>query len=170
MARKFMLNRFFRTVGALAVAIALIVPARAETPSPDAVAAARDLIVTMRLTDQFKAILPTIMDALKPAIVQGRAEVERDYAALGPALTAGFQARMDELTDAMAMVYANNFTVDEIHTMVEFYRTPTGQSLLRKTPGLTQQSLAAGQQFGRSVAEDLRTRIVDELRKKGHSI
>ena len=42
-------------------------------------AAAHDLIVTMRAADYFKAIMPAIMHGLKPAIVQNRPEVERDY-------------------------------------------------------------------------------------------
>ena len=44
-------------------------PARAQTPSPDAMAAAHELIVTMRAVDLFKTIMPAMMQSLKPAIV-----------------------------------------------------------------------------------------------------
>jgi len=35
---------------------------------------------------------------------------------------------------------------------------------------LTKQSLVAGQRFGASVAADLRQKIIEELRKKGHDL
>jgi hypothetical protein len=53
-------------------------PAGAQAPPPDALAAARELIVTMRAADYFKTILPAIVQQLKPAIVQNRPQVERD--------------------------------------------------------------------------------------------
>ena len=53
-------------------------PAGAQSPSPEAMAAARELIVTMRAADYFKTLMPAIMQQLKPAIVQNRPQVERD--------------------------------------------------------------------------------------------
>ena len=62
------------------------VPARAETPSPESIASAKELVVTIKLGEQFTNLMPTIMTTLKPAIVQGRANVERDYDAMIPML------------------------------------------------------------------------------------
>jgi hypothetical protein len=146
-------------------------PARADDqPSPEARAVARELLDTMRFADQFKAIIPTLMAGLKPGIVQGRADVARDYDAMAPMLIKGFEARMGELVDAVTMVYARTFTIDEMRGVIAFYRTPTGTKLLEKNPALTQATMAAGQQFGRSVGEDLQKRMIEELRKKGHNI
>ena len=65
---------------AVCVTICLLAagPAGAQSPSPDTLAAARELIVTMRAADYFKTILPAIVQQLKPAIVQNRPQVERD--------------------------------------------------------------------------------------------
>ena len=89
-------------------------PAAAQTPPPDALAAAKELIVTMRAADQLKNLFPVIMQQLKPAIVQGRPQVEKDYDAIMPALVDGMLARSGELVDLMADVYARNFTAGEI--------------------------------------------------------
>jgi len=43
--------------------------APAQTPSPEALAVARSLISTMKLTDQYKALLPVILLSIKPALV-----------------------------------------------------------------------------------------------------
>ncbi|WP_438279043.1 DUF2059 domain-containing protein [Nitrobacter sp.] len=145
-------------------------PARAETPSPESIAAAKELVATIKLGEQFKSLMPTIMTTLKPAIVQGRANVERDYDAMIPMLLQSFQSRMDELSDAVVQVYASNFTADDLRALIVFYKTPVGQKFLQKTPLLAQQTMAVGQQFGRSVASEIRTRMIEELRKKGHAI
>lgn len=146
-------------------------PARAEDqPSPEAMTLARELVVTVRLADQFKALLPAVLASLKPSLVQGRAEVARDYDAMVPVLTKGFEARLGELIDAVTQIYAKNFTTDEMRTLLAFYRTPTGTKLLDKTPSLTQQTMAAGQAFGRSVGSDLQQQMIEALRKKGHNI
>jgi hypothetical protein len=145
-------------------------PVRAETPSSESIAAAKELVATIKLGEQFTSLMPTIMTTLKPAIVQGRANVERDYDAMIPMLLQSFQSRMDELSDAVVKVYASNFTADDLRTLIVFYKTPVGQKFLQKTPLLAQQTMAVGQQFGRSVASEIRTRMIDELRKKGHAI
>jgi uncharacterized protein len=145
-------------------------PAPAQSPPPDALAAARELLVTMRMADQFKAILPTIMQSMKPVIVQGRPEIERDFDAIVPTLLEGMNARLNELSDLTAAVYANNFSADELRDITAFYRTPTGEKFLQKLPAVTQQSMALGQRFGQAVAADLQSRIVEELRKRGHKI
>jgi hypothetical protein len=143
---------------------------RTETPSSESIAAAKELVATIKLGEQFTSLMPTIMTTLKPAIVQGRANVERDYDAMIPMLLQSFQSRMDELSDAVVKVYASNFTADDLRALIVFYKTPVGQKFLQKTPLLAQQTMAVGQQFGRSVASEIRTRMIDELRKKGHAI
>ena len=92
-----MSNRLFRTAGLFAMALLSVAPARAQSPSPDTLAAAKDLVITMNLAEQFKTLMPMIMKNLKPAIVQGRNDVDRDYEAMAPILLEAFQARMGEL-------------------------------------------------------------------------
>jgi hypothetical protein len=109
-----MSKRVFRIVGLLAILLFALTPVRAQSPASDAEAAARELIVTMKIDDQLKALLPMIMKTMKPAIVQNRADVEREYDALVPILLAGMQARLGELTDAVVAVYASNFSAEEL--------------------------------------------------------
>jgi hypothetical protein len=144
--------------------------AQAQSPSPEAQAAAKELVETMRAIDQMKLIMPMILQQLKPAIAQGRPEVERDYDLALPLVLDAMGVRLGELVDAIAAVYATNFSVDELRQVTGFYRTPVGQKFLEKLPAITQQSLAIGQTFGQQLASDLRERMVEQLRKKGHNI
>jgi hypothetical protein len=142
----------------------------AQTPSPDAMTAARSLVTTMKLTDQYKALLPAILLTLKPALVQDRPEIERDYDAMMPMIEDAFAPYYKAMVDDVAAVYANNFTLSELRDIEAFYRQPAGQKLLEKTPSLTQQSNQVGQDASHRAAEDLRVRLTEALRQKGHKL
>jgi len=159
-------------IGLLLCASPAAAQATAPSPTPpaDAVAAARELVATMNLAAQFRAILPNVMQALKPAIVQDRPEIARDFDAVLPTILDTILARTDEINDIYATIYARNFTAAELRDIAAFYRTETGQKLLAKLPTVTSEGLVAGQKFGQSLAFDLRERMLEALRKKGHNI
>ncbi len=145
-------------------------PAPAQAPSPEALAAARELVTASHAADQIKRVVPLLMQQLRPAIVQGRPEVDRAYDAIAPILLESLNSRFQEFIDLIAPIYANNFTASELHDIAAFYRTPTGQKLMEKLPGVTQQSFAAGQKFGQTLALDVQQRIIDEMKKRGYDI
>jgi hypothetical protein len=160
-----------RTVAGIALLVTLLFPGMASAqPSPDALATARELMVMSRANENLKLLLPTIAQHMKSAIVQGRPQVEKDYDALVPMLLGSFNARLGELIDQIAVIYATNFTVAEMKELIEFYRGPVGQKFLSKGPVIAQQSMTAGQQFGAQIGRELQSRIVEELKKKGHNI
>ncbi|MFY9694795.1 MAG: DUF2059 domain-containing protein [Xanthobacteraceae bacterium] len=135
-------------------------PAQSQTqPSAESLAAARELVQAGHATDNLKKILPTILQNLKAAIVQNRPEVERQYDSMMPLFTQKAQDRLNELTDAIAVIYANNFTVDELHDIAAFYRTPTGQKPIARQAVIAQQSMAMGQQLGRLIAQDVQQEL-----------
>jgi len=165
-----------RTIVTVALLVTLLIPgmasaqAQAQAPAPEALATAQELIAASRASDSAKLLLPSIMQLIKPAIVQGRPQVERDFDVLAPALVEGFKARLSELTDQIAVIYATNFTVAEMKELIAFYRGPTGQKFLAKTPMIVQQSMAAGQKLGAQLGGELQSRMIEELKKKGHNI
>ena len=142
----------------------------AQMPSPDAMTAARSLVTTMKLSDQYKALLPAILLSLKPALTQDRPEIERDYDAMMPMMLDAFTPYYAAMVDGIATVYANNFTVGELREIEAFYRQPVGQKLLEKAQAITQQSMQVGQDASRKAAEDLRARLTEALRQKGHKL
>ena len=152
------------------LAVSLMSAAPAPAQSPETIAAAKDLMAVMRSSDNFKTMMPSIMQALKPAIVQGRPEVDRDFDALVAPLLGAMNSRLDEIIDKVAGIYARNFTAAELREVAAFYRGPTGQKFVQKLPGVMQESLVVGQQFGQQIAGELQQRMIEELRKKGHNI
>jgi hypothetical protein len=99
--------------------------------------------------------LPTLFQSFRAAVVQNRPEVEKQYDAMVPIFNQKAAQRLDELSNAMAAIYARAFTVDELHDITAFYRSATGQKFIQQQQSIVQQSLALGQQFGREVASDV---------------
>lgn len=159
------------TLAAIAMAACLVPSlARAQESSPEALAAGRELIEASRAAEQFKTLLPLIAGQLKPAIVQGRPEVERDYDQVMPLMVELAQRQLAKVTDDMAAIYARNFSVEEMRQITAFYRSPVGQTFLQRFPAVAQQSLAAGQKFGESLVREMQRTMTDELRKRGHKL
>ena len=157
----------------LIVACLLLSPVsalRADPPAADAMEAARSLVTTMKLADQYKALLPAILLSLKPALTQDRPEIERDYETMMPMIADAFTPYYASMVDGIAAIYATNFTAAELRDMEAFYRQPTGQKMLEKMPAISQQALAVGQEIGRKAADDLRQRLTEALRQKGHKL
>jgi uncharacterized protein len=124
----------------------------------------------MKLADQYKALLPAILLGLKPALTQDRPEIERDYETMMPMVADAFEPYYTSMVDGIAAIYATNFTAAELRDIEAFYRQPTGQKMLEKMPVISQQALAVGQEIGRKAADDLKARLTEALRQKGHKL
>ena len=97
-----MRNVIVAVVAALAL-LAADPAARAQTApqataSPEALAAAHELMTVMKPEDRFKAVVLSVMQNLKPAVVQGRPEVEKRYDAMMPVFLESAQKRFNELS------------------------------------------------------------------------
>lgn len=142
--------------------------APAQTPSPEAMTAARSLVTTLGLSDQYKALLPVILLGLKPVLTQERPEMERAFDAVLPKMAEAYAPYYTAMVDAAATVYANNFTVDELREIEAFYGRPAGRKLLEKSQAIAQQSTQVGQETGRKATEALRARLTELLRQTAH--
>jgi uncharacterized protein len=102
--------------------------------------------------------------------VQGRPEIERDYDMMTPTIADAYTPYFNAMVDAAATVYANNFTADELREIEAFYRRPAGQKPLQKSQANTRQIEQIVQDGVRKAGDDLRTRLTDLLRQKGHKM
>lgn len=126
--------------------------------------------MTLRIADQYRALLPQLLLKLRPVVAQGRLEIERDYDAMtapGAGIYSPFFASM---IDQIAALYAANFTVDELRQIEAFYAQPAGQKFLAKSDALTQASAQIGQDVSQKAADELKQRLIEALRQKGHKL
>jgi hypothetical protein len=155
------------------IALSLIFPGRADAqaqPDPEAVAAAKELITALRVTDQFMQALPAILQSLRPVVSQGRPETERNFDAVSSIVLDGMNPRMTELLGQVAAVYARNFTVSEMRELMAFYRTPAGQKFLDRGPYVTQETATISQNIGRTISGEMHNRIIEEMRRRAQKL
>lgn len=159
-----MSRRLLMTAGAL---LLLVCGASAQAPSPEAMDAARKLVVTLKIADQYSAALPQLLLKLRPVVAQDRPEIEHDYdvmTAPGSDIYAPFAAAM---IDQIAALYATSFTVEELRQIEAFYLQPVGRKLLEKSDALAQASAQIGQDANQKAVDELKQRLTEALRQKG---
>jgi hypothetical protein len=69
-----------------------------------------------------------------------------------------------ELGDLIAGVWDRHFTHDDIKGLIAFYESPLGARLLAAQPLIVQESMIAGEAWGRRSAE----KVFERLRQKGY--
>lgn len=71
---------------------------------------------------------------------------------------------IDQIVDLIVPVYQKHLTEEDIRGVIAFYKTPVGKKFAEKTPVITQESMAAGQVWGKTIGEN----VVRKLREKGY--
>lgn len=82
-----------------------------------------------------------------------------------PGLPAGFvdefikQAKPDELVDMVVPIYVKHLDEASLDAALAFYRTPAGRKLLAVQPVIMKESMAAGEQWGKRLAEEVMRKL-----------
>jgi len=125
-------------VAVAAVVLALsAAPALAGDPAPSArnLELARQLFEAMHMERTMAgvtaAMAPTMRRQLEAAAPQ---MTSQQQAAIAQVTNELMQEMTRRLTAEMTPVYASTFTEKELTEVLAFYRSPTGQSMLEKTP------------------------------------
>lgn len=74
------------------------------------------------------------------------------------------KAELPKFHDAIAQVYAKNFSLDELQAIVRFYKTPAGKKFAVKLPTITMESQQAGLKWGQQIAAKVR----EDLKADGY--
>lgn len=123
----------------------------ADAPASDA--SIREILVAMDAKKLTENVFAQINQTLAPSMQQaiGRPftpEEQQVVANLSSNLISSLQQELnwEKLEPLFIEVYRSNFTEAEIRDLVAFYRSPTGATLVKKMPGVMQQSMQIVQQ------------------------
>lgn len=111
--------------------------------------AAEELVHTMHLGEQMRAMVPALIDnfaATKPQDPKFRQVMQQFF-------DTWFTAA--ELEPRIIEIYADTFTEDELRQYIRFYKTPAGQKLLEKSPELSARGMEVGRQIVTAHKADL---------------
>lgn len=139
--------------------------AKAQDISEDHIAAARQAITTLGVTDRFDDILPGLAERLKADLIQASPNVEDAINATVDEKALALAARRADLEREAALTYARAFTMDELKEISAFYGNSAGKKLLKDGPIAARELMKAADIWAAGINRDLSATSMEELQK-----
>jgi hypothetical protein len=61
-------------------------------------------------------------------------------------------------------IYDKHYSHEEIRELIDFYESPIGRKIIEESPAMTEESIAAGQEWGKILGQ----KIMMDLKKGGY--
>ena len=126
-------------------------------------------------TDNYKLSLKKLLqlsgteNSYKGAIVQMTAMFKQQQPNVPTEFWDEFAAEANKdafnmLFNLMLPIYQKHLTEKDLLDIITFYETPTGKKYAEKTPLIMQESMLAGQEWGKQLGQ----KVADKLKAKGY--
>lgn len=153
---------FGKSFRCMTAALALTAAAAAsafaqEEISDEHRAAAREAIRALGATDQFDQILPRAAAQLKSTLIQATPNYEDAIDVTVDEVALALAGRRADLEREAALIYARNFTEEELEAISEFYNSEAGQKLLDRGADVTRELLRSAEIWANGISRDLAT-------------
>jgi len=152
------------------ILFALMGHAPAQSPSPAAVATARQLIDLKGVGNLYDPVLTGIIIRSRDTLLQANPMVSNELNAVAQQLRKDFQPRLDALMQQVATFYASRFTEQELKDALAFYKSPLGIKLTATEPKFFHESMAYANKWAGDLADEVLAKMRTEMRKKGHEL
>ncbi len=70
----------------------------------------------------------------------------------------------NQLVNMILPIYQKHLTEADLLAVIAFYETPVGKKFAEKTPLVTQESMLAGQEWGKQIGQ----KVINKLKAKGY--
>ncbi len=154
-------------LAALVIAAAFGGPASAQEISQSHLDAALVAVQSAGAARGFDSVLPAIAERIKSRLIRVRPDLHQEISATVEEVALQLASRRNDLDEAVARVWAKNFTEDELVTIAEFYRSTTGQKFAEIGPRVIQESLKSVESWSTRVGEEMYEKSREALTKQG---
>ncbi len=154
------------------VALAAFSPAAHTQPKPSAAAlvTAHELVNVTGATALFTPLIAGVVEQAKILFLQQDPSLAKDLNEIATKMRNDLNPRFSEVTNEVAMLYATNFTEEELKQILVFYQSPVGKKLLAQQPVVIDSSMKFAQEWANKLSDDVVARIREELKKRGHAL
>lgn len=140
------------------------VSARAQDVSEAQLAAARDAIAVLSVTDRYDNILPGLAERLKAQFIQASPNFQAQISSVVDQQALALAPRRADLEREAATIYAKSFSIDELKTISTFFKTEAGKKLLNNQPLITRDLVRAAEIWANGISRDLTNQSTEKLR------
>jgi hypothetical protein len=167
------------TSGALAQAQQQKGPApaqqKAAAPSPNnippsAIAAAKEILLLKNASAVYKGAVITTITNVRSSLMQSNINLQKDIEEISLKLARDFNGREAEIGEGMAVIYATNFSEQELKDLVTFYKSPLGKKTLEMEPKSIEQSLNWMRNWSEDFAQEVNEKFREEMKKRGKDL
>ncbi len=163
----------FSSKTAIGLAVALLTSttlvARADEPSPEALALATKLIDDIGLKASVDSFVPSLFGQVERNVTgmhpEMQSAVHETLVSLGPEFLKTDQSMIDDV----AHVLAARMTEQEMRDTATFFEGPIGKKYLAVQPVLLKELSISAQVWQQRESAELVTRLREELKKKGYN-
>ncbi len=163
-----------RAACAAAVAVALMAagaPANAQPkPSPRLMATAEQVVKLTGAADAFGSLIPGVIEQAKLLFLQQNPDLAGDLNVVAAQLRKEYAPRVTELTNHVAMVYAQHFTEAELKQIVAFYSSPVGKKYQAQLPQIINASGQFAHDWANKLSDQVIEKMREEMKKRGHPL
>lgn len=138
--------------------------------SPAAIAAAKEILTMKNAGAMYANAVPNLVAQTKNGLTQTNLNYQKDLDEVAVVVAKQLAGREKEVGDAMAQIYANEFTEQELKDLVTFYKSPLGAKLLTTEPRAIQFSMSYMNQWGQQFAATVDQAFRAEMKKRGKPI
>ncbi len=149
---------------AMLVSGATTLSANAQEVTDAQLAAAREAISSLKVTDLYDSILPSVAERLKGQYIQASPNFQNQISSVVDAQALALAPRRADLEKEAATIYAKTFTVEELRSISTFFNTETGKKLLTNQPLVTRELGKAAQIWANGISRDLTNQSTDKLK------
>ena len=80
------------------------------------------------------------------------------------------EVNTDALLEMIIPVYDRNLTHDEVKEILKFYESPVGKKLISIMPVIQKEAVAAGQEWGRKLGENVAKKLMKDREQMMHDL
>jgi hypothetical protein len=156
--------------GVILCATLMLAPAYGQTPSPSAVATAKELLAAKGGSSLYDPIVPGVVEQVKNLFLRTSPSLSKELTEVAAQLRSEYEGRKNQVLDELAKLYAERFTEQELKGALEFYQSPLGKKMLTEEPRILDESLKRVQNWGDQFANEVILKMRTEMKKRGHDL
>lgn len=145
-------------------------PAPPSEPSAASVALAREVIVASGLTRSFEIIVPQFLDQIGTTVTRTRPDLIRDLNTVMEQIKPEFDKQTQDVITNAARSYAQRLNDKQLKDISDFFKSPSGVAYVAAQPQIMGDLFSSLQGFSQRLANDMMTRVREEMKKRGHDI
>jgi hypothetical protein len=141
-----------------------------SSPSPVALALAKEIIIAKGTSAGFDSIGPAIIERAKSTYLQLNPSLARDLNEVAAKLKLEYAPRFVEPLNEAAKAYAAKFTEQELKDILAFYKSPVGKKVVLQEPVIIEESLSGADRWAQGMLDEIGGKFRVEMKKKGHDL